>query len=119
MTQYDLAILGGGSAAFAAAIKATDLGAEVVICEERVIGGTCLNRGCIPSKNLLKASEVFYYSHHQPFKGIEIPKGSVDFDRVIEQKGTQSSLCAYREYGEASTTRVSPTNTNMEIEKFS
>ncbi|HLB05938.1 MAG TPA: FAD-dependent oxidoreductase, partial [Thermodesulfobacteriota bacterium] len=86
MTQYDLAILGGGSAAFAAAIKATDLGAEVAVCEEWVIGGTCLNRGCIPSKNLLKASEVFYYSHHQPFKGIEIPAGSVDFARVIEQK---------------------------------
>ena len=86
MTQYDLVILGGGSAAFAAALKATDLGAEVAVCEEWVIGGTCLNRGCIPSKNLLKASEVFYYSHHQPFKGIEIPAGSVDFARVIEQK---------------------------------
>jgi len=86
MTQYDLVILGGGSAAFAAAIKATELGAEVAICEEWIIGGTCLNRGCIPSKNLLKASEVFYYSHHHPFKGIDIPAGSVDFARVIEQK---------------------------------
>lgn len=86
MDKYDLVILGGGSAAFAAAIKATGLGAEVAICEEWVIGGTCLNRGCIPSKNLLKASEVFYYSHHQPFKGIEIPEGRVDFARVIDQK---------------------------------
>src|SRR3989337_4262321 len=84
--EFDLVILGGGSAAFAAAIKAAELGAEVSVCEEWVIGGTCLNRGCIPSKNLLKASEVFYYSHHQPFKGIEIPAGSVDFARVIEQK---------------------------------
>ncbi len=86
MAQYDLVILGGGSAAFAAALKATDLGAEVAVCEEWVIGGTCLNRGCIPSKNLLKASEVFYYSHHQPFKGIEIPEGRVYFARIIEQK---------------------------------
>lgn len=86
MNQYDLVIIGGGSAAFAAAIKATELGAEVAICEEWVIGGTCLNRGCIPSKSLLKASEVFYYSHNQPFKGIDIPKGKVNFAKVIEEK---------------------------------
>lgn len=84
--HYDLVILGGGSAAFAAALKATEIGAEVAVCEEWVIGGTCLNRGCLPSKNLLKASEVFYYSHRQPFKGIEIPEGRVDFSKVIEQK---------------------------------
>ena len=84
--EFDLVILGGGSAAFSAAIKATALGAEVAVCEELIIGGTCLNRGCIPSKNLLKASELFYYSHHHPFKGIEIPVGSVDFARVKEQK---------------------------------
>ena len=71
MTRSDLVMLGGGSAAFAAALKATELGAEVAICEEWVSGGTCLNRGCIPSKNLLRVSEVFYYSRHQPFKGIE------------------------------------------------
>jgi len=59
--HYDLVILGGGSAAFAAALKATEIGAEVAVCEEGVIGGTCLNRGCIPSKNLLRASWVFYY----------------------------------------------------------
>src|SRR3989304_2466983 len=84
--EFDLVILGGGSAAFSAAIKATALGAEVAVCEELVIGGTCLNRGCIPSKNLLKASEVFYYSHHQPFKGIKIPEGNLDFAEVINQK---------------------------------
>ncbi|MBI4972479.1 MAG: mercury(II) reductase [Candidatus Omnitrophica bacterium] len=84
--RFDVVILGGGSAAFAGALKAVELGAEVAICEEGVIGGTCLNRGCIPSKNLLKASEIFYYSHHQPFSGIEIPKGRIDFEKVIEQK---------------------------------
>lgn len=84
--RKDIVIIGGGSAAFAASLKAAELGAEVAICEEWVIGGTCLNRGCIPSKTLLKASEVFYYSHNQPFKGIEIPKAKVDFAKVIEQK---------------------------------
>ncbi len=86
MERYDLVIIGGGSAAFAGALKAAELGADVAVCEEWVIGGTCLNRGCIPSKNLLKASEVFYYSSHHPFNGIEIPEGKVDFARVIKQK---------------------------------
>ena len=84
--KFDIVIIGGGSAAFSAALKATELGAEVAVCEKGVIGGTCLNRGCIPSKSLLKASEVFYYSVHQPFHGIEIPKGKVDLARLIEQK---------------------------------
>lgn len=88
MKRYDLVILGGGSAAFAAALKATELGAEVAVCEEWVIGGTCLNRGCIPSKSLLKASEIYYYSHNQSFEGIKIPKGSVNFSKVIEEKNT-------------------------------
>jgi len=86
MKEYDLVILGGGSAAFAAALRATELGAVVAVCEERVIGGTCLNRGCIPSKSLLRAAELFYYSQSQPFKGIEIPRGKVDFAKVIDEK---------------------------------
>lgn len=84
--RFGIVILGGGSAAFAAALKATESGVDVAICEENVIGGTCLNRGCIPSKSLLKASEVFYYSVRQPFQGIEIPKGKVDLAKLIEQK---------------------------------
>jgi len=86
MKRYEVVILGGGSAAFAAAIKATELGANVAVCEKGVIGGTCLNRGCIPSKNLLRAAEVFGYSRSQPFKGIEIPAGRVDLAGIIEQK---------------------------------
>ena len=84
--EFDIVVIGGGSAAFAAALKATELGAEVAVCEKDVIGGTCLNRGCIPSKNLLRVAEVFFYSRHQPFSGIDIPKGKVDFAKVIEQK---------------------------------
>lgn len=86
MEVFDLVILGGGSAAFAAALKATELGAEVALCEEWVIGGTCLNRGCIPSKHLLRVSEVFHYSRSHPFRGVEIPEGRVDFGRVMEEK---------------------------------
>src|SRR3990172_11737112 len=84
--RFGIVILGGGSAAFAAALKATESGVDVAICEEHVIGGTCLKRGCIPSKSLLKASEVFYYSVRQPFQGIKIPKGKVDLAGLIAQK---------------------------------
>lgn len=84
--KFDVVIIGGGSAAFAAAIKATELGAKVAVCEKGVIGGTCLNRGCIPSKNLLRAAEIFNYSRTQPFKGIKFSAGKVDLAGVIEQK---------------------------------
>ncbi len=55
MNRFDLVILGAGSAAFAAAIKASELGARVTMTENRLIGGTCVNVGCIPSKNLIQA----------------------------------------------------------------
>lgn len=85
-TGFDLIVIGGGSGAFAAAIKATELGKSVALCEKGVIGGTCLNRGCVPSKNLLRAAEIFNYSRRQPFKGITIARGNVDFAKLIEQK---------------------------------
>lgn len=83
---FDLIIIGGGSAAFASAIKANELGAKVAIVEEGVIGGTCLNRGCIPTKNLLKAGEIYYYSKKNSFEGINIQQRPLDFKRLIEQK---------------------------------
>jgi len=85
-TEFNLIIIGGGSAAFAAAIKATELGAMVAIVEEGVIGGTCLNRGCIPTKNLLRASEIYYYSKKNHFQGINLQPRPLDFKRIIEQK---------------------------------
>ena len=54
---YDLFVMGGGSAGFAGAIKASDLGARVLVVEKGVIGGTCLNRGCIPSKFLIETAK--------------------------------------------------------------
>ncbi|MBI4465433.1 MAG: cation transporter, partial [Acidobacteria bacterium] len=58
--EFDLMILGGGSAAFAGAIKAAELGAKVAIVEKGTIGGTCVNIGCVPSKTLIKAAEICY-----------------------------------------------------------
>ncbi|MFD8741377.1 FAD-dependent oxidoreductase, partial [Streptomyces sp. NPDC059618] len=51
-TKYDLAIIGSGGGAFAAAIRATTLGKSVVMIERGTLGGTCVNTGCVPSKAL-------------------------------------------------------------------
>ncbi|MFQ6043882.1 MAG: FAD-dependent oxidoreductase, partial [Candidatus Poribacteria bacterium] len=84
--RLDLVILGSGSAAFAAAIKAADLGAKVAMTEYDQIGGTCVNRGCIPSKNLIAAAELVYKSEHPPFEGLEGKRLGVDFAKLMRQK---------------------------------
>ncbi len=84
--DYDLAILGSGSAAFAAAIRARDLGARVVMIERDTLGGTCVNIGCVPSKALLQAAEAYYQAGHHQFAGIETEATGVDLAALVEQK---------------------------------
>lgn len=83
---YDLAIIGGGSAAFAAAIKATELGGRVVMIERDTIGGTCVNIGCVPSKALLRAADHYFRAGHSPFSGVETSAGTVDLAALVAQK---------------------------------
>jgi mercuric reductase len=84
--DFDLFVLGGGSAAFAAAIRAAELGARVGVAEEGVIGGTCVNRGCVPSKNLLYAAERYHNYHRNGFAGLPQGKEAANFAEVITQK---------------------------------
>jgi mercuric reductase len=84
--SFDLAIVGSGSAAFAAAIRARDLGARVAMVEAGTIGGTCVNVGCIPSKAVLRASEVHYDAGHHGFAGITTRAGKPDLVAVVAQK---------------------------------
>lgn len=86
--KFDLVIVGGGSAGFAAAIKATEMGAKVAIVEMGTIGGTCLNRGCIPSKNLLRAAWLYHLARGKPFPGVYLLKSTLDFKQVMAQKDT-------------------------------
>lgn len=83
---YDLAIIGAGSAAFAAAIKSSELGARVVMIERGTIGGTCVNIGCVPSKALLRAADHYHRAGHSPFAGVETAAGEVDLAALIVQK---------------------------------
>lgn len=81
-----LLVIGGGSAAFAAAIRAAELGARVTMVERGVMGGTCVNRGCVPSKTLIRAAEVNHLRQHHPFAGMPSGDGAVDMEALVDQK---------------------------------
>ena len=84
--DYDLIVIGGGSAAFSAAIKFADEGKKVCVVENWVIGGTCLNRGCVPSKHLLEAARIYYEPLSNKFKGIETKQVRIDIKELIKVK---------------------------------
>ncbi|GJQ20323.1 MAG: mercury(II) reductase [Bacteroidia bacterium] len=80
MNNYPLIIIGGGAAAFAAATKANDLGAEALIVNSGLpIGGTCVNVGCVPSKHLLEVGARYYYGQRPGFSAIQT-NGQFRFD---------------------------------------
>ncbi|HSH38171.1 MAG TPA: FAD-dependent oxidoreductase, partial [Chthoniobacterales bacterium] len=85
-THFDLVILGSGSTAFAAALRAQELGKTAVMTEERTIGGTCVNRGCLPSKNLIEAAKLIHDGRHPRYPGLTPAEIALDFGRLIEQK---------------------------------
>ncbi|MCI0156555.1 mercury(II) reductase [Leifsonia shinshuensis] len=85
--QFDLAVIGSGGGAFAAAIRATNLGKRVVMIERSTVGGTCVNTGCVPSKALLAAAEARHVaSDTARFPGIDTSAGPVDMPTLIEGK---------------------------------
>jgi mercuric reductase len=84
--MYDLLIMGSGSTAFAAAIHARDLGKTAVMTESRTLGGTCVNRGCLPSKNLIEAARLVYEAAHPRYPGLTPAHLGVDFPALIAQK---------------------------------
>ena len=98
MREFDLAIIGSGSAAFAAAIRARDAGASVAIVERGTVGGTCVNVGCVPSKTLLRAAEIRARAHRHPFPGISTSAGSVDLVALVAQKDALVSTLRQHKY---------------------
>lgn len=84
--DLDLMVIGGGSAAFAAAIRAAELGAKVGVAEYGVIGGTCLNRGCLPTKNLLYAAERYHLYGQNSFPGLPHGSDAISFRDIVGQK---------------------------------
>lgn len=83
-SKVDLAIIGSGGAAFAAALRATGLGKSVVMIERSTFGGTCVNTGCIPSKSLLAAAEARHTAADASrFRGIAATAGPVDMLALV------------------------------------
>ena len=86
-SDYNLIIIGGGSAAFSAAIKASEMEKNVLMINEGLpIGGTCVNVGCVPSKTLIRTAEQLHNANHPNFTGITPGENKIDFKEVIRQK---------------------------------
>ena len=86
MQKFDVIVIGGGPGGYVAAIKAAQLNAKVALIESYEMGGTCLNRGCIPSKTLLANAHLAHKIRHAKEYGIEVSKPKIHFDQMIARK---------------------------------
>ncbi len=101
--SYDLVILGGGSGGYACALRAAELGKRVVLIEKDKVGGTCLHRGCIPTKALLHAAEIADQANEAAafgvrasFEGIDIAGVQAYKNKVVDRlwKGLQGTIAS-------------------------
>ena len=83
--SYDLIILGSGPGGYVAAIRASQLGLKTAIVEREKLGGICLNWGCIPTKALLRTSEIHHYMTHAASYGLGAEKVSFDLARIVDR----------------------------------
>jgi dihydrolipoamide dehydrogenase len=83
--NFDLIVIGAGPGGYVAAIRAAQLGMNVVVVERENLGGICLNWGCIPTKAMLRSSEVFHLMHRAKEFGLSVEKVSYDLDAVVKR----------------------------------
>ncbi|WP_425057870.1 Dihydrolipoyl dehydrogenase [Sporomusa carbonis] len=86
IVKADLAIIGGGPGGYVAAIKGAQMGAQVVLIEEDQLGGTCLNRGCIPTKALLETAHEYKKLDSLSKRGIKVTGKELDWKQALAQK---------------------------------
>ncbi len=84
--SYDLAVIGGGPGGYVCAIRAARLGARVVLFEKDSLGGVCLNRGCIPTKALVRNAEAWQEVLNAGPMGISLSDPSFDWEKILERK---------------------------------
>lgn len=84
--NYDLVILGGGTAGYVAAIKASKNGLKTAIVESKKLGGTCLHNGCIPTKSMLKSAEVITYMKDAENYGVDSHTPSFSIENIVNRK---------------------------------
>lgn len=92
--NYDLAVIGGGPGGYVAAIRASQLGKKVVLIEREHLGGICLNWGCIPTKALLKSSELLHNIQKAKDFGIEVGEVKFDIKKMVERSRKVSGQLA-------------------------
>ena len=85
MSDYDLIVLGSGPGGYVAAIRAAQLGLKTAIVERELLGGICLNWGCIPTKALLRSAEIYHYMQHAGDYGLKAAEISADIDAVVKR----------------------------------
>ena len=97
--NYDVVIIGAGPGGYTAAFKAAQFGLSVALIEAKKIGGTCVNRGCIPTKALLHASDMFHMMQNCDAFGVSTDFIAFDFGKM--QKYKKQAVAKYREGIEA------------------
>src|SRR6201994_453629 len=83
--SFDCVIVGGGPGGYVAAIRAAQLGMQAVVVEREHLGGICLNWGCIPTKALLRTSEINHLLHHLPDFGFDAVESHFNIDKVVKR----------------------------------
>jgi dihydrolipoamide dehydrogenase len=83
--QYDVIVLGSGPGGYVAAIRAAQLGLRTAIVERELLGGICLNWGCIPTKALLRSAEIFHYMQHAKDYGLVAKEIEADLEAVVKR----------------------------------
>ncbi|PCI47742.1 MAG: dihydrolipoyl dehydrogenase [Alphaproteobacteria bacterium] len=83
--KVNLVVVGGGPGGYVAAIRAAQLGLETVLVEAEHLGGICLNWGCIPTKSLLRSSEIYHHLTHAKEFGFEVEVMSVDMGAIVDR----------------------------------
>ena len=86
MDKYNVAVLGGGPGGYVAAIRAAQMGAKTAIIERENLGGTCLNRGCIPTKTLVKNAEILHNIATAEGRAISVNQPVIDMAQMMKSK---------------------------------
>ena len=83
MKQYQLIVIGAGPGGYEAAIRAAQLGLHTALIERRQVGGTCLNRGCIPTKTMLHSAQLYKETAHFELFGLHTENTSFDWAKIL------------------------------------